>query len=421
MLLAAASYLVWPKNAASRQQQAQLVRFLITPRQDFDIELRDESVLKVGDPIIIYEDNVARIVGNITGIGTQSNPKVNIAWTRQATAEFFANAPVIAEGDYLSYHQTPDSMEWIVQMMLPPHKRAEISELIVQAYGEHHAEITSVLQPIVLQSLKDATEVVREDFNAAVMRREGQIAELRNRYQNEIVERELVPLVKDEIWPIVQDEMNPLATKIGEEIWQHVSVWRFGWRFLYDKSPLPERNLVNKEFSRFMEKHGSNVIESHIPEMLEAQQRVLQRAAENEEVQSVLSDASMRVLRDEEFQKLTIDLLRDVFVDNDRLANVFQAAWQSDQARRALEITNQKLQPTVTKIGQAFFGSPEKSITPEFSRILRNRILHKDNRWLVLQMAKDRKKELGSSNKLQAIPGTTGTENPFHVPARQKF
>lgn len=419
--LAAITCFAWPKTDESRLKHSQLIQFLTSPRQDFDVELAKQSVLKIGDPIIVYEDDMAKIVGNVTGIGSEVDNKVNIAWTREAAVEFYATAPVIAEGDYLSYHQTPDSMDWVVQMMLPPHKRQEISGLILKAYGEHQSEIASVLQPIIIQSLKDASEVVREDFNASIARREEQIARLRDRYQEELVEQELVPLVKEEIWPIVQDEMQPLATKIGEEIWQQASVWRFGWRFLYDKSPLPEQNLVSKEFNRFMTKHGAYVVESHIPEMLEAQQRVLTRASENKEVRSVISGASMRVLRDKEFQQLTLDILRDVFVNNGKLMQVFEENWQSDQARRALDITNQKLDPTITKIGQSLFGSPQESITPEFSRILRNRILHKDNRWLVLHLAEDRDNELGGRSTLKAVPGSTGTENPFHVPARQKF
>ena len=127
----------------------------------------------------------------------------------------------------------------------------------------------------------------------------------------------------------------------------------------------------------------------------------------------------MRVLRDPEFQRLTMDLLQDVFVDNQRLTQVFEKNWKSEEAKRALEITNKRLDPTITRIGQALFGSPELSITPEFSRVLRNRILHKDDRWLVLHLAEDRSRELGVRETMRVMFEETGTENPFHVPARK--
>jgi hypothetical protein len=49
-----------------------------------------------------------------------------------------------------------------------------------------------------------------------------------------------------------------------------------------------------------------------------------------------------------------------------------------------MKMANGRLESTITRIGQALFGSPKGKITPEFARVLRNRVLHKDDRWLVL-------------------------------------
>ena len=337
--------------------------------------------------------------------------------TDWAKVEFFSSQAEIVEGDFLSYHQTPATMDWVVQMMLPPYKRKEISDLISAAYREHYADIAQELQPILIQSVKDAANVVRETFYVSINERKEQITKLGNRYQVELVEQELVPLIKDEIWPIVEQETQPLAVEIGQEMFQKASVWRFGWRFIYDRSPLPEKNLVQKEFQRFLDQHGIPIVEKHLPEFLKIQQSVLKRASSNTKVQQVVSNTSMKVLRDPEFQKLTTDILRDVFVDNQRLMDAFERNWNSTEAKRALATTNQKLDSTITKIGQALFGSPEQSITPEFSRILRNRILQKDDRWLVLHINEQRAKPLSKKKKLIVRAGKTGTENPFHVPA----
>ena len=395
-----------------------IAKFLTSSRKSFELDFDQTSVLKIGDPVIIVESDTSQVVGSVTAVSKVTDVPVP---TDRATVEFYSSAPDIAQGDYLTYHQTPASMDWVVQMMLPSYKRAEIGNLIAAAYQEHYAEIANELQPILIQSVKDAADVVRQEFYTSIQNRETQISNLGNRYQVELVEQELIPLIKDEIWPIVQRETKPLATEVGEEMFQHASVWRFGWRFIYDRSPLPEKNLVQKEFQRFMDKHGIPVIESHLPEFLQVQQNVMKRASENKQVQEVVSETSMRILRDPEFQKLTTDILKDVFVDNQKLLEVFEQNWNSPEAKRALLITNQKLDPTITKIGQALFGSPEQSITPEFSRILRNRILHKDDRWLVLHLSDDRQKKLSAGEKLLVRPGTTGTENPFHVPAREKF
>jgi len=77
------------------------------------------------------------------------------------------------------------------------------------------------------------------------------------------------------------------------------------------------------------------------------------------------------------------------------------------------------LGPTITKIGQALLGSPELGITPEFSRVLRHRILKKDDRWMVLHLRADRGNQSATPSQLRVVPGFTGMENPFYVPKSQ--
>ncbi len=394
----------------------ELTRFLIQGRTQIAVEFEDESWVGVGDPVVIYDDNVGRIVGNVIKISPDDKGERKVGWTDEAVVEFYSAAPALREGDFLSFHETPESMEWMVQMMLPPQTRDRIAGLIVDAWSEHQNEIAEALEPILVKSFRDAADIIRAEFYKSIATRDQQIQLLADRYQVELVDKELIPLVQDEIWPIVQQEVQPLAMEIGEKIWQEASVWRFGWRIIYDRSPLPERHLVKKEFERFLEDHGIPVLESYLPQMLAVQQRLLKKLAANDKVQTVVSKAAKRVLRDPEFQKLATDVLRDVVIDNKRLTEVFRENWKSPEAQDALELTNNRLESTVTQIGQTLFGAPDTSITPEFARVLRNRILFKDERWLVLHSNKPQTGDLGPPRVLSVVSGETGTENPFFVP-----
>ena len=349
--------------------------FLAKSRTQFDVVFDNDSVIKIGDPVILYENEVARPVGRIIEIPGGPNDHRLLVSSNQAKVEFFSSLPELRNGDYLAYHNTPESVEWMVQMMLPPKTREKISGLIMQAYRKHQTELSELLQPIIVQTIRDTTDVIKSEFKLALKTHDERIKRLGERYQSELVERELIPLIQDEIWPIVQEESTPVAREIGMEMWQQVSVWRFGWRMLYDRSPLPEKNMVEKEFQRFIDQHGAPILEARLPEMLELQQKILSRVSENKKVQKVVGDATGKVVQDSEFQHLAADILRDVFVDNDRLMAAFEENWKTKEAQSVLEITNQRLEPTITSIGQALFGDPEHSITPEFSRVLRNRIL----------------------------------------------
>ena len=111
-----------------------------------------------------------------------------------------------------------------------------------------------------------------QDLENAFAKREAKIRQIGEKYQSELIEEELVPLIESEIWPIVQKQSEPLAAQIGQEIWQEVSVFRFGWRYLYDRSPLPEKKLAEREFDRFLDEKLIPILKSHVGDFLELQQ-----------------------------------------------------------------------------------------------------------------------------------------------------
>jgi hypothetical protein len=397
----------------------QLTQFLMTPRRSVELTFDDYEILRVGDPIVVYENEIAVIIGTIRQLDSLDSTEADLAYTQKAYAELYAAAPKLQEGDYLTYHHTPESVEWVVQMMLPPETRRKIGQLIIDAYRQHQTEIFSALQPIVEKSVREGADVIREAFRESVAARESQIRALGERYQSELVEEQLVPLVQDEIWPIIERETQPMAVQIGEEIWQKASMWRFGWRYIYDSSPLPRRDLVKKEFERFLDSTAVPIIQSHLPDIIRMQQTLLRKVSNNDKVREVVSDMLQKITRDPEFQTLVNGIMRDVFIKNDRLKAVIEQNWNSPEAQEALDLTNRRLDPTVTAIGQTLFGSPHQRITPEFSRVLRNRVLHKDDRWLVLNLQSDRRPDANIPTTLPVKPGVTGTENPFHRPARR--
>ena len=132
-------------------------------------------------------------------------------------------------------------------------------------------------------------QVVEEDLAR------GRVAPARSagtsgsRYQDHVVDQELVPLIREQIWPIVQKHAEPLANQVGEEMFERASLWRFGWRFLYDKSPLPEKNLTQAEWNRFVNEEGLPVLNSHASDFMAVQRLILEDIAHNELVRDALA------------------------------------------------------------------------------------------------------------------------------------
>ncbi len=348
-------------------------RRTIPLRFDFD------GPVAAGDPIFVVEgpDGV-RQVGEVARV-TRDQQSVT------AEAMFYTSAPAIDDRAQLAFHETPASMAWVLETMLPEDKRRAVADELSAAFAAHHDEIIDALQPVIEQGMREAYQVVEQDLPPAVARRRQRFEQIGGRYQQEIVQRELVPLVREEIWPIVRRHAEPTVNEVGREIWQQASLWRFGWRYVYDQSPLPEKHLTQKEWQRFVDEDAVPVLEDHIDDFVRVQQRILADVARNSRVRATARSSLGRVIEDPEVQQLAWEIIQEVVVENPRMHAVLERQWKSKEAERAFRIAAARLEPTAVRIGELLLGTPDGGITPEFARVLRNQVLRKDQRWLVLE------------------------------------
>lgn len=361
--------------------------YLASRRQQIDIVSPEFVVLGVGDPVFMEVNGQSRPIGVVCKLDfppEESPGPVRLAWVQRATVECYAGMPPLGEGDFMALHQTDASVGWVMQTMLSPAMRNEIRSLITTAWDRHQSVLIEQFRPVLEQTVMDSAKLVREDLAKQIELRRDDIAALGQRYQDDVLEKEIVPLIREEIWPIVQERSTPLVEKIGREIWSEFSLWRFGWRYIYDRTPLPDRNLAGREFDRFLSDKAIPVIESHLDEIVDLQKDLVSEIAANERLRSAMSGAARTMVDDPEVRDLIREIFDAVIVNNRRLRDSVEQTWKTQAARDALASANSRLEPTITAIGQTLFGSPQGEITPEFARVLRNRVLHKDDRWLTL-------------------------------------
>ncbi len=412
--------IMFARESFSRAPEATklIAQYTGNQRRTIEINFPSSQEVSVGDAVYLYDTERVSAIGVVSRVKDEQCTYEELAWVDRAFVTLFGSAPDLSNNDYLVYHAAPDSSAWVLQTMLPPEKRQELTKLIVDSYQKNQDDIVQALRPVVEASLRDASQVIRDDLQVAFESREERIRVIGQRYQAELVDKELIPLVQQEIIPIIRSEGEPLASEIGQEIWSEVSVFRFGWRYLYDKAPLPNKKLTEKEFNRFVENKVVPLLESHLEEIIDVQKAIVRRVASNGKVKSTIAKSLKAVVNDPEVQELLADVFQEVFVNNDRLKGVLEEHWKGPAAQRAMALANNRLEPTITDIGIALFGSPREKITPEFARVLRHRILHKDSRWLTLHAHNPEQ----SGNKIgpKKLPvriSTTHSEIPY-APAR---
>ncbi|MEL7496384.1 MAG: hypothetical protein AAFN77_02150 [Planctomycetota bacterium] len=363
----------------SPESMRQLAAHVMYQRKTVELDPQANFSLTQGTPVFLADSDRVAPIGIVTQLANSSNE-------RPTVVTLYASSPMLTDQDHLEFHYAEDSIDWLVRTMFHPKKRDEIRLLIQDAYSKHHVEIMKEFTPVIKDVLSEAGEQIKIDLQQALESREEKLAKIGQRFQNDVIKEELIPLFQDEVWPIIESESEPLIREIGHEIWKEVSVFSFGWRYLYDQSPLPEKKLTEKKFREFVDQKAKPIIESHTDDFLELQTRIGKQVTENKEVRKQVSASLKKVLSDEEIKKLLIEVFREITIDNDNLKQIFQKQLRSAKANRAMQIANAKLDPVIRNIGVSLFGHPKEGITPEFAKVLRRRILNKDSSWLTLHL-----------------------------------
>ena len=282
-----------PDSAVQPGWAGALWNFATTPRRNGELELEPRCEIGVGDPIFADQGGGFRQIGEVTFVLPQpGRPRVQ--------AVFYATAPPLSSRSVLTYHQTPDSFEWVLRTMLPAEKRKQIADELKLAFDQNREEVLRQLRPVVEGAIRAALSAVEQEVPQAIARHRDDLERLGGKYQREILERQIVPLVRSEVWPIVRRHAEPMANEVGQEIWQRASLWRFGWRYAYDKSPLPQRDLTQQEWQRFVRQEAVPVLQSHTEDFVRVQQQIVRELAADPKVRAAVSGSLNQIASDPE-------------------------------------------------------------------------------------------------------------------------
>ena len=288
------------------------------------------------------------------------------------------------DGWRLDYFTTPMNLDWVVMTMIPPQRQKEIAELIRSDWEKHQRELQDHLQPVMRKGVRRALRAVESELESIIRAHSEEFRSLGDRFAAEILEENLLPVIRDKVFPVVQEEIRPLALDTGRALWNRVSLWSFTWRYLYDVSPLPERNALRAEFERFINDEALPELESRTEHFIDVTRRVMQRLMQNPVVRESFRENFRRIAEDRKLQQIVWTILREATVENETLRQELEDYWKSQETRSVVGLASARLEPTVRGIGDLIFGTREKGITSEFSRILRSQILQKDRRWFVI-------------------------------------
>lgn len=380
-------------------------------RTDYSAESDIILELAVGDPVVLRQaDGSYRQVGTVRDNFNASRQQ----WlTRHVTVSLYdAAVAEFPDGFELRYFATPTSLSWVAATLISEDRQRQIAKLIAADWERHHADVLRNLTPVVQEAVKKALVAIEAELPATIERHRGDFTHLGERYKSEVMQKQMLPLVRERVLPLIEEELRPLVSEIGRSLWNRVSLWSFTWRYLYDVSPLPERNTVQREFDRFLEQEAMPELRAHTADFVAATERIVARVSRDPVVNDTIRRSLRMVASDPELHAIVWDIVQDAVVKNQTLRRTMDEHWKSPSARSALQLASSRFEPTARAIGDLIIGSREGGITPEFARILRAQILLKDRHWLVVVPASTAARTSGRSG-VRVVRGTEPMTYPL--------
>jgi len=320
-------------------------------------------------------------------------------WVEPGTRmQFRIHGDVLKKWDqgHLELHQPERNLNRVMKVMLTPERLQRLTAIGEQAKRRHEQEVLAELSPIFQRSLIQLGPMIEQEFRLAISNHQTEIHKLTNKYKEIIITDRLLPMVEQEVLPVVQKHARPLMEKIGSEMWQQVSLWRFAWRFFYDESLGPEESLVNKEWKRFLDNQAIPILKNHTEDFIDVQSRIISELSNNQTVRQVIRESLNEIATDAEAGNLVRIILNEGLTQNANIRKQMQEILQSQETKLALKRVGDKFEPYAVQIGQELFGSPDK-VTKEFALVLRHMILKKDQQWIVWVPGKAKSTESGGN------------------------
>ena len=187
IILAVCGYYFLQRKGDAKTATDQVGQYLFGARQFVELKFSPDQVFKVGDILFHHDDGISKPIGIITRVDTPESNEMGLVYSSTAYAKLYPSAPPLSTNDYVTYHSTPDSLAWVLRVMLPPDKRKEISELILDTYKENEAELAGALRPIIQQTIQESARIIQRDLRVALDSRSEKIQQVSRRLQVDLL------------------------------------------------------------------------------------------------------------------------------------------------------------------------------------------------------------------------------------------
>lgn len=282
------------------------------------------------------------------------------------------------------FHRTTGSLAEATALLLPPKKRREVETLFAIWAKDNGRRTVAAMIPIIERAIAGSVGVIERGVRESLQRHEPEVDAVASKFKSDVVNQQLIPLAQSRLMPIIRTHADEPARLIGRELWDRASVWGFAWRAVLDTSRLPREDLVAKEWSRFVDEEAIVVLEQNSELIAATISEIIIDTAADQQIRDGLGRAASTMVNDPATRRLVQTVLRESVAENRELRRVWSDALTSPEALAIFDRAGQELEPIVRRIGDTILGTADGGISEGLTRVLRNQVLGRDRRWIMM-------------------------------------
>ncbi len=361
--------------------QTELWRGWMSPSPRYLVEFPGGSRIDRGDGVFSPAGGEWRRVGEVIDVQTiaDSTQVTLLLDTAREEDRLPADSRVVRRSQ-------PASLLYCLQTLMPEARRNEIRREWESFLATYRGRLMTQLRPLVPELAREVSEFLGGEVQRVLAGRTADVETILGRYRQEIGQERLFPLLGKEIWPIVQQHAGPAAESIGRKLWDRAPLFDLAWRAAYDRVLADRPVKLESRWKAFVRDEAIPILRDNETLLQETFRQVLHDVARSETVQSTMKDIATMVVTDPELQRLAVDVIREVLLDNPRLEAFLQDLGNDPAIQNRLGRVNDLMQRFFNRLGNLLvYDSSGTTINAELARVLRLLLLRQDDQYLFLE------------------------------------
>lgn len=390
LLLGGAAWLSRTRASELRQPAGELARFLTVAPTRLEVELTagpaaaGSAALAVGDPVL---DRERRVLGRVEALTLNGGQVGAVASGTRCLARLVIDPEVhlAADARFRARTAPRDSAAWVMETLLPAHKRDMLTAELTAFARANEAELLAFIRPLAEDVVQHGMQVLEQNLAPTLQKHEDEIRLLLDE-QREQLKGDLLPALKKRLGPSARRKLDPIVREIGGELRQKLPMWTIGYNAALDWIPGTSKDRLEKWWAQFVDETVVPIIAAHEGELVKACEQLIEEGLADPEVRQAFARASRRLAADPRFKTIVRTIVEEALVRPFDGRALLEKMLADPRHKERLERLQRAFAPTLRRIGHRLTIDPETGrIDPDLARVLRRVVFDKDARWVELE------------------------------------